>query len=107
MKTIRFIVLVLAMGLLPTIAQSAGMCFERPDANFKPGGSYFWRWQLLDNDARKCWYYANRVLPQTKLFWPKGKTQAARPVPEAELSLAPSAEPAPQSRPWVLEHRWY
>ena len=106
MKAIRIIVLVLLMVLLPTIAQSAGMCFERPNANFKPGGSYFWRWQLLENDARKYWYYANRALPQTKLFWPKGKTQSSRLAPQPEPSPAPSAERALQSRPWVLEYRW-
>ena len=107
MKTIRIIVLVLVLGLLPTMAQSAGSCFERPDSKFEPRGSYFWRWHLLDNDAGKCWYYANRVLPKTELFWPKGKTQPSRVAPQPEPSPEPSAEPAPESRPWVLEYRWY
>jgi hypothetical protein len=107
MKTIHIIVLVLILGLLPTIAQSAGSCFERPDFKYEPRGSYLWRWQLLDNDARKCWYYANRVLPKTQLFWPKGKTQPSRVAPQPDPSPAPSAERGPESRPWVLEHRWY
>jgi hypothetical protein len=107
MKTICILILVLVLGLLPTVAQSAGLCFERPDSKYQPRGSYSWRWQLLDDDARRCWYFANRVLPKKQLSWPKGKSPQLTVEPQPEPSPAPSAERAPERQPWVLEYRWF
>ena len=107
MKTIRIIVLVL--GLLPTISQASGLCFERPNSNYKPRGSYFWRWHLLDNDARKCWYYANRVLSKTESRWPKSRAApqpSIPPVPEPQMPEPPMPEQGPQLPTWALEYRW-
>jgi hypothetical protein len=103
----RILILMLVPGVLPTVAQAAGLCFERPDSKYQPRGSYSWRWQLLDVDARKCWYFANRVLPKKQLSWPKGNPPQLTVGPKPEPSPSPSAERAPERQPWVLEYRWF
>lgn len=60
---------VLAGVLVMLLVNKAGaeLCLAHVDAVIAKKAGFRWQWRIVD--GRKCWFYANTLLPKEDLIW--------------------------------------
>lgn len=60
-------VLVVIVSMMTIVRVRAELCLPEVDDTIAKKSGY--RWQYRTVDGRKCWFYSNRLLPQSDLIW--------------------------------------
>lgn len=53
--------------MLAAFGTRAEVCLNKVDGDIAKKPGYRWQWRTVD--GRKCWFYANTLLPKEDLVW--------------------------------------